>query len=397
MGKLKGNYNQTLNACYLGYITQAIVNNFAPLLFLTFQRSYGIALDRIALLVSVNFAVQLAVDFLSAKFVDRIGCRICVVGAHIFSAAGLVGLAVFPEIAPSPYAGLLAAVVLYAVGGGLIEVLVSPIVEACPTERKEAAMSLLHSFYCWGHVFVVLASTLYFAAAGVGNWRYLAVLWALLPAANAVYFTQVPLKTAEGESGGLPIRKLVRSRLFWILFLLMVCAGASEQGMSQWASAFAEAGLGVSKTVGDLMGPCFFAVLMGCSRVFYAKMSEKVDLARFMTYSSILCVCSYLLASFAPSPVLSLTGCGLCGLSVGIMWPGTFSVSAKEIPRGGTAMFALLALGGDLGCGGGPAVVGAATEYTGGNLKRGVLAAICFPILMIAGIFLLKSDRARRE
>lgn len=394
--RLKENYNQTINACYLGYITQAIVNNFAPLLFLTFQRSYGIPLDKIALLVSVNFAVQLVVDLLAAKYVDKIGYRTCVVAAHVFCALGLVGLGIFPGIVPDPYAGLLMAIVLYAIGGGLIEVLVSPIVEACPTERKEAAMSLLHSFYCWGHVFVVLVSTLYFSTIGVENWKYLAFFWALVPAANALFFSQVPIRVLVEESEGMSIGELVRTRLFWVLLLLMICAGASEQGMSQWASAFAEAGLHVSKTMGDLMGPCFFAVLMGTSRALYAKISDKIDLKKFMVYSSLLCIASYLLASLSPNPVIALMGCGLCGLSVGIMWPGTFSISAASCPKGGTAMFALLALGGDLGCSSGPAVVGAATEMLGGNLKYGVLAAVCFPVLLIAGIVLLRREMAAK-
>lgn len=394
--RLKENYNQTINACYLGYITQAIVNNFAPLLFLTFQRSYGIPLDKIALLVSVNFAVQLVVDLLAAKYVDKIGYRTCVVAAHVFCALGLVGLGIFPDIVPDPYAGLLMAIVLYAVGGGLIEVLVSPIVEACPTERKEAAMSLLHSFYCWGHVFVVLVSTLYFSTIGVENWKYLAFFWALVPAANALFFSQVPIRVLVEESEGMSIGGLVRTRLFWVLLLLMICAGASEQGMSQWASAFAEAGLHVSKTMGDLMGPCFFAVLMGTSRALYAKISDKIDLKKFMVYSSLLCIASYLLASLSPNPVIALMGCGLCGLSVGIMWPGTFSISAASCPKGGTAMFALLALGGDLGCSSGPAVVGAATEMLGGNLKYGVLAAVCFPVLLIVGIVLLRREMAAK-
>lgn len=388
--KLRGNYSQTINACYLGYITQAIVNNFAPLLFLTFQKSYGISLDKIALLVSFNFGVQLVIDFFAAKFVDKIGYRVCLVAAHIFASLGLVGLGFFPEWFSNPYHGLLLAIALYAVGGGLIEVLVSPVVEACPTERKEAAMSLLHSFYCWGHVFVVLASTLYFVTIGIDHWKYLACLWALIPLVNVFLFTQVPINTLVDGDEGMSIFQLCRSGVFWVLVLMMVCSGASEQGMSQWASAFAEAGLGVSKTMGDLLGPCMFAVMMGIARVFYSKVSEKIDLKKFMIGSSILCVISYLIASLIPNPLLSLVGCGLCGLSVGIMWPGSFSIAAAACPKGGTAMFAFLALAGDLGCSSGPAVVGAVTEAVGGNLKQGVLAAIFFPVLLIAGILLLK-------
>ena len=333
--KKMNNYNQTLYACYLGYITQAIVNNFAPLLFLTFQRSYGIALDRIAFLVTFNFGVQLCVDFLAAKRVDQIGYRRCIVTAHLFAAAGLIGIGVLPEILPDPYLGLLFSITCYAIGGGLIEVLVSPIVEACPTQRKEAAMSLLHSFYCWGHVFVVTISTLYFVLIGVEYWKYLAFAWAVLPLANAVFFSKVPINVLVEKSEGLSIGQLVRQGSFWILVLLMVCAGASEQGMSQWASVFAEAGLHVSKTVGDLLGPCMFATLMGLARVLSSKLSERIDLKKYMVISSVLCIGSYLAASLLQNPLLALAGCGICGFSVGVMWPGTFSIASLSCPKGG--------------------------------------------------------------
>ena len=381
-------YNHTLYASYLGYVTQAIVNNFAPLLFLTFQSELGIPLSQITLLVTINFGIQLVVDLLSAKFVDRIGYRTCAVAAHFCCAVGLAGMAFLPQIM-DPYGGLLASIALYAVGGGLIEVLISPIVEACPTEKKAAAMSLLHSFYCWGHLFVVLVSTGFFVAFGIGNWRVLAWVWALLPLANAFYFMKVPIATLTQEGGGMPLKKLLSMKLFWVFMLLMVCAGASEQGMSQWASAFAEAGLQVNKTVGDLAGPCMFAAMMGLSRLFYAKFSDKVSLKGFMAGSTCLCLASYLLAAFAPHPLLGLMGCGLCGLSVGIMWPGTFSLAAQRCPAGGTPMFALFALAGDLGCSSGPTLVGLVADAAGG-LKAGLTAALIFPALLLLGLWLLR-------
>lgn len=386
----KTDYKQTIYACYLGYITQAIVNNFAPLLFLTFQRSYGIALDRIALLVTFNFGVQLCVDFLAAKYVDQIGYRRCIVAAHLFAAAGLVGMGVLPEILPNPYFGLLISITCYAIGGGLIEVLVSPIVEACPTEHKEAAMSLLHSFYCWGHVCVVILSTLFFVLIGVEYWKYLAFVWAILPLVNALFFSRVPIRVLVEQSEGLPIRQLLKQGTFWVLVVLMVCAGASEQGMSQWASVFAEAGLHVSKTMGDLLGPCMFATLMGLARILSSKLSERIDLKKYMVLCSILCIGSYLAAGLFQNPLLALAGCGICGFSVGVMWPGTFSLAALSCPKGGTAMFALLALAGDLGCASGPAVVGMVSEYWGNDLKLGILAAILFPVSMILGVVILK-------
>ncbi len=396
---MKNQYNKTITACFVGYIVQAIVNNFVPLLFLTFQRTYGIPLSRITILVTVNFGVQLVVDLVSVSFADRIGYRASMVMAHVFSAAGLIALTVLPEILPGSFAGILCSVVIYAVGGGLLEVLVSPVVEACPSDNKEKAMSMLHSFYCWGHVGVVAVSTAFFAVFGISSWRILALIWALVPLCNMVVFTKVPIAglMEEGEKG-LGIKELFAMKVFWVLLIMMVCAGASEQAVSQWASTFADKGLGISKAAGDLAGPMAFAVLMGIARGFYGKYGEKINLDRFMVYSSILCIVSYLWISLIPSPQISLIGCAVCGLSVGIMWPGTFSKAAAALPRGGTAMFALLALGGDVGCSGGPTLVGMVSSALGENLKLGILAGVSFPVLLLAGIFLQKkrTDSARR-
>lgn len=388
---MKSNYNKTITACFVGYVVQAIVNNFVPLLFLTFQRNYQIALSQITLLVTFNFGIQLLVDLLSVGFVDKIGYRASMVIAHVFAAVGLILLTVLPEVLGSPFMGILAAVMIYAVGGGLLEVLVSPVVEACPSDNKEKAMSMLHSFYCWGHAAVVLLSTIFFYVAGIEHWKVLALVWALVPICNAIMFTKVPIASLieEGEQG-LRLKELFGMRIFLILLLMMVCAGASEQAVSQWASTFAEKGLGISKTAGDLAGPMAFAVLMGTSRAFYGKYGDRIHLDRFMIYSSCLCILSYLCISFLPLPILSLIACAVCGLSVGIMWPGTFSKAAKALPKGGTAMFALLALGGDIGCSGGPTVVGMVSGALGDNLKMGVLAGIVFPVLLLMGIVLCK-------
>lgn len=382
-------YKWTVNACFTGYIVQAIVNNFVPLLFLTFQSSYGIPLSRITLLITVNFAVQLTVDLVSVTFVDRIGYRVSMLIAHGMAALGLAGLTVLPRMLDNAYAGLLVSVVCYAVGGGLLEVLVSPVMESCPTDNKEKAMSMLHSFYCWGQVGVVLISTLFFWLFGIGNWWILALVWAAVPIANGLLFARVPIAPLiqEGERG-LKVRELFRMRQFWLLMLMMVCAGASELSVSQWASTFAEKGLGVSKTLGDLAGPMLFALLMGGARAFYGKYGEKVALDKFMTGSALLCVASYLCISLVPVPWVGLLGCGVCGLSVGIMWPGTFSRATASIKRGGTALFALLALGGDIGCSAGPTLVGFVSEAFGDDLHKGILAGILFPVLLLAGLFL---------
>lgn len=391
----KLSYQHTIYASYFGYITQAIVNNLAPLLFLIFHEQFGLPLSQITLLITVNFCVQLIVDLLSAKFVDTIGYRICVIAAHLFASVGLISLGILPNICPNSFVGLLLAVVLYAIGGGLIEVLISPIVEACPTDNKASVMSFLHSFYCWGTVAVILLSTLFLTLIGKDYWPILAMLWAIVPLGNAVYFSRVPIAalTEEGESSS--IQELFSTKIFWILAVLMVASGASEQAMSQWASAFAESGLHISKTAGDLAGPCFFSICMGCSRIFYAKFSEKVDLLTFLIGSGCLCIAAYLLAVFAPTPLLSLIGCGLCGLSVGILWPGTFSIAAKACPTGGTAMFALLALAGDIGCGSGPTLVGFISDIYSDQLKAGLLAAIVFPILLIVFSFIYKKEASK--
>lgn len=388
------NYQKTMYACFIGYIVQAVVNNFVPLLFVVFQDSYHIPLSQITALITINFLIQLGIDLLSAGVVDKLGYRTCVLLAHGCAAAGLVLLAFLPDLLPNPFAGILIAVGIYAVGGGLIEVLISPILEACPTKNKEKAMSLLHSFYCWGHVGVVLISTVFFRLAGVGNWRILTVLWALIPVGNLVLFAGAPIYSLheEGETG-LTLRELFTKKIFWILMLMMLCAGASEQAVSQWASIFAEKGLGVSKTVGDLAGPMAFAALMGTSRLIYGKYGDRLNLNRFMTLSCFLCIAAYGCISLIPNAAVGLAGCAVCGFSVGILWPGTFSKASAAVKGGGTAMFALLALAGDLGCSGGPTLAGAVSSQCGDNLRMGILAAAVFPVLLLAGMLLLSRQK----
>ncbi len=394
---MKNPYQKTIYACFTGYIVQAVVNNFAPLLFLTFHESYGIPMEKITLLITFNFGLQLLVDLLSVGFVDRIGYRASMVLAHVLSAAGLLFLTVLPGVFGDPFTGLLISVIVYAAGGGLLEVLVSPVMESCPSDNKEKAMSLLHSFYCWGCVGVVLISTVFFRVAGIENWPVLAAVWALIPLANAVVFTKVPIAPLmeEGEKG-IPLKQLVSMKMFWGLLVMMVCAGASEQAVSQWASTLAESSLGLSKTAGDLAGPMMFAVMMGIGRAFYGKKGDQINLEHFMKWSGILCVISYLLIAFSPIPSLGLAGCALCGLSVGIMWPGTFSIASATMKRGGTALFALLALGGDVGCSLGPTVAGQVSGWLGDDLRAGILAAIVFPVMLLAALTVKESiDKAR--
>lgn len=387
-------YKSTVYAGFTGYTVQAVVNNLVPLLFVLFQERYALSLPQVTFLITANFLVQLLTDILSAAFVDKIGWRVSIVAAHICSALGFAMLAFLPDLLPDPFAGILLSIAVYAVGGGLLEVLVSPIVEACPTKNKETVMSLLHSFYCWGYVLVVLLSTVFFAVCGIHRWKLLVLLWALLPLGNGILFLRVPLYrlSESGAEDGKKSVPLYSQGLFWILLAMMLCAGASELAVSQWASVFAEQGLGVNKTAGDLAGPMAFALLMGASRLFYGRFGSRISLDRFMLASCLLCVLSYFCIAFVPVPAVALLFCAVCGFSVGILWPGTFSKAAASV-RGGTAMFAFLALAGDLGCAAGPSLAGFAASAAGGNLRMGILSAVVFPVLMLAGVLLLRRVR----
>lgn len=385
------NYKKTLLACYLGFITQAISANFIPLLFLTFKRTYAISLDKIAIIPVLFYFIQLLVDIIATKFADKIGYRICVVASEVLSAVGLIALAILPEIMSVPFVGILIAVVLYAIGSGIIEVLVSPIVEACPFENKDGVMSFLHSFYCWGSMAVILGSTIFFALFGVENWKILTLIWALVPLYNVFNFINCPIEKLVEDGKSMGVTKLLKTPLFWLMILLMVCSGASEISMSQWASAFTESALGVSKTVGDLAGPFLFAMFMGIARLLYGKFSHKLNLTNVMLICAVMCTGCYLLASLSSISILGLIGCAVCGLAVGIMWPGSISISSQNCPKGGTAMFALLALAGDLGGMASPALVGSISEMAGGNLKLGLLVATIFPVILVVALIIFKS------
>ena len=384
------NYKKTLIACYLGFVTQAISANFAPLLFLTFKSTYGITLDKIAMIPFVFYLTQLLIDLAATKFADKIGYRTCVVASQLLSAVGLVLMAILPDILPVPFAGVLISVVLYAIGSGLVEVLLSPIVEACPFENKDGMMSLLHSFYCWGAMGVIFGSTLFFAAFGLSNWKILTFIWALVPLYNTFNFINCPIERLIEDGKSMGIKNLLKTPVFCLIIILMVCAGAAEATMTQWTSAFTESAIGISKTIGDLLGPCLFTMFMGISRMLYGKFSEKLNLTKTMLICSIVCAACYLLASLSTQPILGLTGCTLCGLAVGIMWPGTISISSQKCPRGGTAMFAFLALAGDLGAAVSPTMVGSISEIAGGNLKTGLFTATIFPVILVCGLLILK-------
>lgn len=397
---MQKNYSKTLTACYLGFITQAIVANFTPLLFLKFHKDYQIPLGTIALISTIFFLTQLIVDVICSYVADRIGYRKCIVVSEICSGVGLIGLAFLPDLFSNPFIGILISVIIYAIGSGLIEVLCSPIVEACPFEHKEATMSLLHSFYCWGSVGVILLSTVFFSVFGIDNWKWLACIWALVPLYNIYNFATCPIEHPTGGEKGMTIKTLFQVPMFWVSIVLMICAGASELSMAQWASAYTESALGFSKAMGDLIGPCMFAITMGISRVIFGKYGDRLDLMKFMVGSGFLCLICYLTASISGTPIWGLIGCILCGFSVGIMWPGTISICSRQLPAGGTAMFALLAMAGDLGGAFGPGLVGAVTQRANDSLKTGMLTGSVFPLILILSLFLLarlqKSDSQKK-
>ena len=392
--KIKESYNITIYASFIGYVTQAIIINFAPLLFVTFQKDYDISLASLSLLVLISFLIQLLTDLFSVYIVDKLGYRKCIVSAHILCFLGLILLAFLPTVMHNKFSGILIATVFYACGGGLIEVLVSAIVEACPTKKKASIMSLLHSFYCWGFLAVVLLSTAFFSVFGVKNWKVLSCLWAVIPLINSLLFMIVPINTLETVREGYSVKELLKMKVFWFMLLLMCAAGASEQSVSQWISAYAEEGLNISKTMGDLLGGCLFALLMGISRIIYSKNSDRISLKKYMIFSAFMLLIAYAMTALSPIPLIGLIGCGLCGFFSSIMWPGIYSLSAGKI-KGGTSMFALLALSGDLGCSLGPAMVGTVSDSFNGNLSIGIIASAIFPLILFLGLISDKKSKTK--
>lgn len=387
---MRKSFKATICASCIGYVTQAILINFAPLLFVTFQEDFGLSLGQLSVLIASNFVTELIIDFICSKYVSKIGYRKCVIIALAFSVIGLILLPLLPEIMPWKFAALIIATVFCGIGGGMIEVLISPIVEACPTKNKGGMMSLLHSFYCWGQMAVVLLSTIFFRTVGIEHWQMLSLIWAIVPAISLVMFCFVPINTLVEESEESSFKELFSQKIFWILFIMMLCAGASEIAISQWASAFAEAGLGVEKWVGDLIGPCLFAVAMGSARVFYSKLSSKLNLENGILVSSCICIGAYLIIVFSPIDIISLIGCAICGIGCGMLWPGSYSIALKRMPRGGVPLFAMLAFAGDMGCLSGPVVAGFVSDIFGGELRAGFLLAMIFPITLAIMVLILK-------
>ena len=393
---MKNNFKFTMGSCFLSYITSAVIVNFIPLLFVKFQTDYALSASKLALLVTVNFIVQLTVDLLGAKYVDRIGYRPAMVAANILAAVGLIFLAFLPSVLSVPYLGILISVIVFAIGGGMLEVLVSPIIDAIPTETNNMRMSLLHSVYCFGHGAVVLFSTVLFKLLGIDNWRILSLIWAVIPAVSAILFLFCPIVSQQGDEKKSTLPKLLKIPFFWMFIFMMLCSGAAEQGLAQWASYFAEKSLNISKSTGDLLGPCLFAVLMGAVRVIYGIIGKNLKAEKYLLISGLVGFCGYILSSVSNIPLFSLIGCGLCGVGVAIMWPGLIDLSKKYCTVGGTAMFALLAFGGDIGCFIGPQTVAVVSDLSGGNIGAGFAVSTVFPLCIVAGMtFLILLNRRK--
>lgn len=385
----KLSFNHTKAACYIGSISQSIVCGFLPLLFVIFNQDYGIPLAMVTLFSTVNFVIQLIMDFTSLFYIDRVSYRKTIVAAHLLAAFGFLFLGLAAPKIKNIYPAILFSVVLFSAGGGLSEVLLSPIIEGCPSDNKAATMSLLHSMFAFGSVGVILVTNILLFVLGKANWHYIATLWAAIPLFNAGYFMLVPINRIVESDKRMPLSRLFKRKSFLVFVLIMFCSGATEIAMSQWASAFAESSLGVSKAVGDILGPCVFASMMALSRVMYSKLADRINLAKYLMLCGIMTVGCFLTAALSPIKLAALLACGFCGFAVGIIWPGTVSLSAKTYPSGGAAMFGALALAGDVGCTAGPTVVWFVASLFGGELRRGLLISCIFPVLLVVSTVLL--------
>lgn len=395
------NWKSTIFACYRGNFTHAAINNLSPLFFIIYQEKFQLSYTLLATLILFNFCTQIVADLVCVKYVDRIGYRKAALFAQFMGVLGLVLLAVLPNVLPFPFVGLAVAAVVCALGGGTMEVILSPIVDSIPGDAKASAMSLLHSFYCWGQVVVVLATTVILRMIGSDLWYLIPLLWALIPLYNFFSFLKVPLQDTVTPEEKTPLRQLFTTKIFLIAMLIMVCAGASELAMCQWSSLFAEKALGVPKVMGDLLGPCLFAVFMGIGRVVYGIYGHRINLFKTLIFSSLFCVLCYLGTALFQIPALSLVSCSLCGLTVSLMWPGTISCSAAIFPKGGASMFGILAVMGDIGCSVGPAIMGAVSDGVKGaftvpgltpdqlGLRSGMLTGVIFPLILLFGVVAL--------
>lgn len=410
---MKKEFRLTLMAARMGFFTQALVNNLAPVFFVLFRVLYGFSYLQVGILAALNFTLQLFADITSPNLISRFGYRKCAMTAQALCAVGLILMPGLCILTGGVYISFIIPVLIYSYGAGMIEVLASPIVEAIPDLPENTKMSMLHSFYSWGQMTCVALTTLALHFIGYERWFLIPVLWSAIPIFGIILFSRARLDMAdmaekESEKGG---RLFCRS--FVLMLIIMTCAGASEIAMSEWSSLFAEEALGVSKVAGDLFGPCMFALFMGMGRMCHAKFGERLNLSRLIKACSLLCVICYVGAALLRPAAASLIFCALTGLSVSLMWPGALSLAAAR-NNGGARMYGLLAAFGDIGCIIGPVVTSSVSEFADGNeriraigaayglsadktaLRASLLAMALIPLVMLICLSLF-SDKGREN
>lgn len=388
---MRSKFLGTKLACYVGYVVQAVINNFLPILFIALQDVYGLGYERLARLIIFNFASQIAVDFSAPKIVALFGYRKSAALSQAMAALGLVSMGILPRIMSNTYLAIIISIIIYAIGSGMMEVIISPIIEMLPTKNKSGNMAFLHSFYCWGQAFTIIVTTLLVTVFGYKGWANIPLIWAVIPFLNTFSFFKVPVIEPKGEEKGDSFKSLASSKRFIIYMVMMFCGGACEIAMAEWASLFAQQALGISKVIGDLAGPCAFALFMGTGRVLYGWISKKVDFRKTVIVMSLLCFICYLTVAFCKIPAFSLIACAACGFSVSLFWPGVLSEGAKDFKRGGSVMYGVFALCGDTGCSAGPWIIGIIADRLG--LNFGFSVAAIFPVIMIiATVLLIKNN-----
>ncbi len=382
-------YFPTKLAGYVGFVVQAIVNNFLPILFIVFQNVYNLSYEKLGRLILFNFATQMFIDLITPKIIAKIGYRKAASLSQGAAAAGLILLGTLPSLMNNTYLAIIISIIIYATGSGLMEVILSPMIEMLPTGNKSGNMAVLHSFYCWGQAFTVLVTTGLVFLFGFKQWYFIPAIWAIIPFLNMFSFLRVPIVQPSPDEKMSTFSELVKKPLFLVYMVMMFCAGASEIAMAEWASIFAQNALGVSKAIGDITGPCAFALFMGTGRVVYAKLSKKVSFTKMLVILNIFCFVCYMVVAVCKIPIIALIFCAVCGFTVSISWPGIYSAGARTFTTGGAVMFSVFAMCGDTGCALGPWLIGVLADKF--SLNVGFAAASVFPLVMvICALYILK-------
>lgn len=395
-------YRLTTISCFVGIFAQAVIINLAALLFMPLMRLHGLTYVQLGTLVAVNFSVQVGSDLVFSGLIDRIGFRRLVLPACLVGSLGLFLFALAPVLLPGRvFAGLLAATAVYSAAGGLLEVLLSPIVNAIPNEEKGAAMSLLHSFYAWGQMATIILTTLFLFLVGERHWQWMVGFWALLPLANFLLFLKAPFPPSVPEEHRLNMGDLILKPFCLLAFAAIFFGASAEVLMNQWTSAFMERALLLPKLTGDLFGMCGFALMLGLGRAWHGKYGARFDISKALVAMSALAVLCYLVVALAPGSWPGLLACMVCGFATSLLWPGTLIVASERYPLAGAWMFALLAAAGDVGAGLGPWFTGWVVDHAidtaaalrleqwlgiGGEqaaLRLGILAGTIAPLLAL--------------